>query len=412
MSNPLQALLIDFRSGGHHLEYASNLVSELDASGIDVEFLGPEPSERYTRHFADLNISYLFPDGRDFKSELKRAPSEARKSALRRVKQYAGPEYDVIHLLHMDDLIEEFYEEFTGDLGTPVVGTLNGEFFSSTRWRDAPLTLLNDRLFLPSIATYLPVRNNKTTLYRCFNSGILEHLFVPTEPAAESIDRYVSGSVRSGMSVVPDPVEPWLDTLPNQANARRELEIPIDDPTLLYFGEMRFEKGVDLLCDALDGYDGQGFTMILAGSPTDTDKRKLADLQNPKITLDIRPEFIPEKDVPTLFSASDGVVFPYRRSFGEYRPSGVFQKACAAHRPVLAPDFGFFASRISKYGVGLMFSAGDVHSLIKKLGEFVEKTRNTPDTDRFESYVSTQTYQNLAAITVDRYERVSSESKY
>lgn len=410
MSLPLKALLVDFRYSGHHLEYASNLVSELDTSGIDVEFLGPEPTERYTSHFDDLNSSYLFPDGRDFKTELQQSPSEARTSALRRVKRYAGSEHDIIHLLHMDDLIKEFYEEFTGDFGTPIVGTLNGAFFSSTRWRDAPLTLFSDRLFTPRIAPYLPARNNKTTLYRCFKSGILEHLFVPTDTAAEALDRYVPESVQNGLSVVPDPVNPWLEDLPDQATARRELGIPIDDPTLLYFGEMRFEKGVDLLCDALDIYDGPGFTMVLAGSTTDIDKRKLTNLYNPRITFDIRAEFVPEQDIPTLFSASDGVVFPYRRLFGEYRPSGVFQKACAAHLPVLAPDFGFFANQISMYNLGITFSAGDVHSLTEKLGDFVEITANPPNSNQLESYVSTQTYQNLATDTIDSYECVLSGS--
>jgi glycosyltransferase involved in cell wall biosynthesis len=204
--------------------------------------------------------------------------------------------------------------------------------------------------------------------------------------------------------VVPDPVNPWLKDLPGQKSARRELGIPIDDPTLLYFGEMRFEKGVDLLCDALESYDGPGFTMVLAGSPTDIDKRKLTNLHNPRITFDIRAEFVPKQDIPTLFSASDGVVFPYRRSFGKYRPSGVFQKACAAHRPVLAPDFGFFANRISKYDIGATFSAGDVHSLTKEINDFVETAAKTQNADQFESYVSTQTYQNLAAVTIDSYE--------
>jgi glycosyltransferase involved in cell wall biosynthesis len=174
---------------------------------------------------------------------------------------------------------------------------------------------------------------------------------------------------------------------------------------------MRFEKGVDLLCDALDSYEGPGFTMVLAGSPTDIDKRKLTNLHNPRITFDIRAEFVPKQDIPTLFSASDGVVFPYRRSFGKCRPSGVFQKACAAHRPVLAPNFGFFANRISKYDLGATFSAGDVHSLTEKLGVFVEMTRNTLDANQFESYVSTQTFQSLASITIDRYERIQFNSE-
>jgi glycosyltransferase involved in cell wall biosynthesis len=191
-------------------------------------------------------------------------------------------------------------------------------------------------------------------------------------------------------------VKPWYDELPDQESARRSLDLPLETPILLYFGDMRAEKGVDLLLDALESYQGPEFRMVVAGSPTDVDEGELDYVRNPAVNLDARTQFVPEASIPQYFSVADGAVLPYRRSFGELRPSGVFQKACASHLPVVGPDFGFFQRRIEAHDLGLTFAAGDATSLARTLETAVTDMITGVDEDAFERYVTDHSFHRLA----------------
>lgn len=392
----MDILLVDFQTGGHHIEYASRLQDEIKSDDMNVTVLGPEPSERYEEMFDQGQIEYLFKAGRDFATKLEQQPKTARRIALQRVRDYVDQMYDVIHFLHADDIIEEYYRDLRDWNSPPVVGSLNGAFFRGRAFGDVPLTLASDRLFHPVIADLLPIRSNKATLYRCLRDGLFDHLLVPTEGARTTLERYVPRSVGDPLTVVPDPVKPWYDELPNQESARQSLDLPPETPILLFFGGMRAEKGVDLLLDALESYQGPEFKMVVAGSPIDVDEGDLDRVQNRQVDLDARTGFVPEAAVPQYFAAADGVVLPYRRSFGGLRPSGVFQKACASHLPVVGPDFGFFQHRIETHDLGLTFAADDATSLARTLGTAVTDMITDVDQDAFERYVTDHSFHRLA----------------
>jgi glycosyltransferase involved in cell wall biosynthesis len=368
--------------------------------------LGAEPSERYEELFDQGQIEYIFEAGRDFAAEVERQPETARRVALQRVREHVDSTYDVVHFLHTDDMLEECYRDLRGWNSPAVVGSLNGAFFRGRAFGDTPLTLVSDRLFHPVIADLLPIRSNKATLYRCLRDNLFDHLLVPTEGARTTLERYIPRSVGDPLTVVPDPVKPWYDELPDQESARLSLDLPPETPILLCFGGMRAEKGVYLLLDALESYQGPEFKMVVAGSPTDVDGGDLDHVRNLAVDLDARTGFVPEAAVPQYFAAADSAVLPYRRSFGELRPSGVFQKACASHLPIVGPDFGFFQQRIETHGLGWTFAAGDATSLANTLETAVTDVTTDVNHEAFEKYVAGQSFHRMAEETETVYRRV------
>jgi glycosyltransferase involved in cell wall biosynthesis len=136
--------------------------------------------------------------------------------------------------------------------------------------------------------------------------------------------------------------------------------------------------------------------MVLAGSPTAVSISELESVENELVEMDIRAEFIPQEDVPVYFAAANAVVFPYRRSFGTARPSGVFQKACAAGRPVIAPNFGMFARRVEQFSLGRTFCPEDPDSLAETISQTLSETETIERQAMFDDYISSQSYERLA----------------
>lgn len=407
----MRALLIDFEFGGHHVEYASRLLEELITRGIDATMLAGGPTTRYEDMFAGDRIEYLFEDGDDFANRLDSDPDGARDAAFERLERILDTTYDVVHFLHVDNMLKECYRNLRQWDNVPIIASLNGNFFNRPLFRDRPLTIATDRMFHPLVADYLPIRNNRATLYRCLQEGVFDHLFVPTEGAKRSLKRFIPAAIEDPITVVPDPIDPWYDRLPETTHARTVLNLNASGPVMLVFGQMRAEKGIPILINALEAYDGIECTFLLAGPPADVSETQLS-VQNPAISLDVRAEFVPEESVPMYFAAADGAVFPYRRNFGTVRPSGVFGKACASHLPIVGPNFGFFKKRIEGYDLGMTFEAGDSTSLARTLESFVAGLEETIDESRFEEYVESQSFEQLAERTANTYERVQSRTHH
>lgn len=121
--------------------------------------------------------------------------------------------------------------------------------------------------------------------------------------------------------VIPHGVE-HFSAVPSQQQAKRTLKIKKDTFVLLYFGFLAWYKGTDMLVKAIQEIPKNkrnNLTLILAGgpNPNHADKpsymRYIQEIESICQQEGIRVTgFVPEKDIPTYFAASDLVVFPYR----------------------------------------------------------------------------------------------------
>jgi len=123
--------------------------------------------------------------------------------------------------------------------------------------------------------------------------------------------------------------------------ARAELGISPDRPTVLYFGAIRPYKGLDDLLEAvrLVGRQVPDVLLIIAGRCWG-DWREYAE-QIERLGLRdrvlLRLDFVPSGEVGTYFQAADVVVLPYRHFESQ---TGVGMVALAFGKPLVVTDVG------------------------------------------------------------------------
>lgn len=409
---PLQVmdiLLFDHHSGGHHVEYASRLSAELEASEAETEITFLSPADFSTGRERTIDVPTV---------SLNTSPQKAGDGYVDVISEalsYADTyDAEVLHFLQIDDIVSDLITATTGQsITVPLVASINGSFFRNSSIGHRVIDILE----LPTLGS--GIRSLYHTVPELFHRYIhslpkrylafmtasdvhlFSHVLVHTEEARKFVNRVTSGTIP--VSVVPDPVDLWFQESSGQLEARTELGISGNNPVFLYFGELRDDKGIDVLLEALKDYDGPRFTIVIAGSAEESYQNKLCEIRsNECVSLHEVIKFIPDTNVPLYFQATDAVLLPYRRMFGEERTSNVFQKACASCRPVIAPDFGALGRRTREYKLGVVFDPEDAGHLAEVLAQAATDGVGF-DKETMERYISTQTYSQLAEQVLDVY---------
>lgn len=152
--------------------------------------------------------------------------------------------------------------------------------------------------------------------------------------------------------------------------ARRALQLPVEDPLLLFFGQIKPEKGLqDLLrAFALHRQRGGAGRLVVAGRPTThdpVDYEEMAHQLGLSAHVDFRLAYIPDEEMDMYFCAADLIVLPYR----EIYQSAVLIMAMSYGRAVLVADLAPMMEVISDGVNGLSFRAGDTGALAGALAE-------------------------------------------
>jgi glycosyltransferase involved in cell wall biosynthesis len=114
------------------------------------------------------------------------------------------------------------------------------------------------------------------------------------------------------------------------ADAQRE-------KTILFFGELRRNKGCDILLRAFESLELSGWRVIVAGQGSGLDG-EAALLGRLGGRLDFRPHFIPDVEVADLFARAGIVALPYRHG----SQSAVLAVAAAFGCPTLITRTGSY----------------------------------------------------------------------
>jgi glycosyltransferase involved in cell wall biosynthesis len=155
------------------------------------------------------------------------------------------------------------------------------------------------------------------------------------------------------VSVVPHPVAA-VDPPPDRALLRGQ-------PTVLFFGTFRRNKGVPILLEAirqLDGMDDVRF--VLAGRGNSELERMVgeASLSDHRIEADIR--YIEHHERDQLYRRADVVVLPYTHFASQ---SGVLADAYAYHVPVVVTDVGAVGETVREDATGWVVPPNDAGAL-------------------------------------------------
>lgn len=133
---------------------------------------------------------------------------------------------------------------------------------------------------------------------------------------------------------------------------------------ILYFGNMFYGKGVDILINA-SKYFADNIEITLAGDIKtlnfDFDQQNLENNNFKFIS-----HRVDDDEMYKLFKETDIVVLPYRKTY-MYGTSGVFQQAMFANKPVICPNIYPFDKSVEIFECGETFIAENPESLAQKI---------------------------------------------
>jgi len=164
-----------------------------------------------------------------------------------------------------------------------------------------------------------------------------------------------------------------LQALPTQAEAKKILGLKDKAKVLLFFGQIKDVKGLDILLKAMPEVlrNHPDTTLLIAGRPWKSDFSEYNELIDKlgirnNCTLNIR--FIPDDEVAQFYAASDLVVLPYRRIY----QSGVVLMTMSYGKAVLVSDLPGMTEVVTDEEDGFVFKQGSVDALSTRLIEVLD----------------------------------------
>jgi D-inositol-3-phosphate glycosyltransferase len=171
---------------------------------------------------------------------------------------------------------------------------------------------------------------------------------------SESTKRKVRDALPSArIEVVPHGLYTALaTTLPDAAEARRQLHLPPKSRVALFFGFIRRYKGLDLFLEALQVARTQGHDLIglVAGRPMYDVGHRVEQARRDGVPIAWHLGFIAKEEIATFFAAADVVALPYV----DTSDSGAFELAAAFRKPVVVTNAGGLAEAFARYGYGAL----------------------------------------------------------
>lgn len=198
------------------------------------------------------------------------------------------------------------------------------------------------------------------------------------------------------------------NSAPSRENARLALSIDSTRKVILFFGQIKKVKGLDLLLEAFSRIQKEhpDSLLVIAGKVWKDDFSIYQELINrhemaDSVRLDIR--YISDSDALLYYSAADTVVLPYRKIY----QSGVLLMAMSLNRLVVVSDLKGMTEIVDDGLNGLVFRANDIDSLAKTLSQAL----SSPDRDKMaerghQLMLSHYSWADIGVRTKSLYERV------
>lgn len=240
-------------------------------------------------------------------------------------------------------------------------------------------------------------QTNQWATQQLLRSGVLSGLFVHTKRIRKELLQHWKNVDPRTVSVVPDPLEPFSDCS-SQLAARKRLSLPTDVPIVLYFGDLRWHKGPDILLEAIPLVEKECY-WVIAGEPRFVVEEDIEDcrakLDEPSRLIS-RLQFIPDESVKDYFSSADVVVLPYRKCITG--TSGILQHAAAAGRPVIATNVGEVGSTVQEWNLGIVVSPESPTSLANGVQEFLDRRESLSEevSERAREYAEEHHWRKMA----------------
>ena len=147
-------------------------------------------------------------------------------------------------------------------------------------------------------------------------------------------------------------------------------------PVIACIGNTRYDKGLDILLDALSLVNTK-FQLLIAGKEATFSQNFIEEkIKNYRNNVTLCMRFLNDEEISMAFSVADIIALPYRKNFnGASGPlgEGVWLKKC-----IVGSNHGNLGYTIEKYHLGAVFQTEDNEELAKTL-EICLKQNFVPD---------------------------------
>ena len=162
-----------------------------------------------------------------------------------------------------------------------------------------------------------------------------------------------------------------VDILKEEARAQIKINLEEDEYLILFFGQVKKVKGIDILLKSFAKViKHQKVKLLIAGKLWKNDSMEYHTIvkdNNLNDKVIFRLAFIPAKDVPLYFKSADIVVLPYKKVYN----SGVLLRAMDYGSTLIVSDLAPLVNIIKHGETGLVFESENVNSLSQSIEDLL-----------------------------------------
>ena len=189
--------------------------------------------------------------------------------------------------------------------------------------------------------------------------------------------------------------------------ARKILNIPVDKKVLLFYGEIRYYKGLDTIFKTLKELDDTYHLLIVGNSDSnfEYENKKIRDIgiEN-KITVINRNPSVNE--IPYIFAASDLLLLVVEKELEHEIISNSF----SFNLPVIATDVGKYKEYFDNFGI--IIERIDSELLKDAINKYFDENMKDSFVLNLSEIRYNRSWDSLATIIYDTYDKLKEQEDY
>lgn len=173
------------------------------------------------------------------------------------------------------------------------------------------------------------------------------------------------------------PIPVGLLPIPHCEDIRAAKRRESEEVKFAFVGEARTDKGFDLLPDLVLGLESRvarPLHFVIQGHTSDRQDvvaKEARDRLEQFQQVDLLPAPLADKEYKALIADADVILLPYPQRHYHSQTSGIFAEAMSSGTPAIVPSGTWMAAQVQEYGVGIVFEAGNLGSLIEACEEAI-----------------------------------------
>lgn len=197
----------------------------------------------------------------------------------------------------------------------------------------------------------------------------IDQIIVHSDYAKASLKKYFPDFPEHKIHIVPHGDSDFLYNTPiTREEARKKLGLPADQKLVLFFGQIKKVKGLDVLlrAHAIVRDKMPGVKLLVVGKPWKVEQDEFdAIVKEKNLEKDciLNYAYVPNEIIPYYFAAADIVTLPYREIYS----SGVMIRSLDYSAAIISSDLDTFKKIIVEGENGVMFRNEDEKDLAEKI---------------------------------------------